>query len=149
MKWRTLDYREIRVPHGSKLGVIIKDKGGKSTKLGGYEFTLSTSSKQYSLRIAATESFSSTIKTKKEYEKLCNKVVELTESNDVYNKIGEPWRRNNNICFVIVYKKKIMYRSDWRESKVWHWTLTENLDMIGTKTILWISKALEDNWQGG
>lgn len=136
MKWKTLDYKEIQVPRSKRLGVTIKDKGGQSAELGGYEYTLSTNSKQYSLKIAATESFSSTIKTEKEYEKLCSKVVELTESRDVCNRIGEPWKRNNSICYVIVHKKKIVYTSDWEKSELWYWTLTENLDMIGTKTIL-------------
>ena len=136
MGWKTLDYKKIQAPRGLRLGIVTKDRGGQSIKLGGYEYTLSTNSKQYSIKITVTESFSSTIKTEKEYEKFCSKVVELTESSDVCNRIGEPWKRNNSICYVIVFKKKIVYTSDWKKSEIWHWTLTENLDMIGTKTIL-------------
>lgn len=136
MKWKVLDHKKIQVPRSQKLGITIKDKGGQLKESGGYEYTLSTNSKQYSLRIAATKSFSSTIKTEKDYEKLCSKVVELTESRDVYERIRKPWEENDNTCFVIVTKKEIIYTGNWNDTRKWHREITQKLFEVDTKTIL-------------
>lgn len=136
MKWKTLDYKEIQVPRGQEIGLSLKDETGRDINLGGHRFKLLKDSQEHFLNIAFTQSWSETIENKDHYLELCRKVVELTGSSDVYNRIGKLWKQNNNMCFVIVYKKKIIYKSDWQGSNVWYWTPTENLDMTGTKAIL-------------